>query len=382
MNRHLGLLLSIVGFASGVLHAAGEDAAPWRTDYNSARREAQEKGLPLVVVVGSPECIYCRKMDATTYRDAGLIAALQSGAVLVKVDGSKEPIFVQALKIQIYPTTMIAGPDGTVHAFLQGFQTPEQVRKSLLEVTAKAVGPSWLIRDLADAARAVSLGDYPQAVVIYRGILSDAGSAPFRVKAQDALAKIEAESAAKLARGKQLEAGANLPAAVDAYADVVRTYTGTLAAKEAVDRLMLLASRGENAARLRSFTARELSAVAKEELRRERFADSLDRYDDIAAQFPDLPDGKSAGAQAAALRADPVKLNAVADQLSARAAGHYLALAEHWKLQGDEAKATLGFERVIQLAPGSRSADVAGTQLAAYRRGQVPAATTGRGKAP
>jgi len=380
MIRHPALLMSLFIVTSAASNAADADTAPWRKDYNTARREAQDRGLPLVVVIGSQDCIYCRKMDATTFRDAELIRLLHKTAVLVKVDGSKEPTFVQALKIQIYPTILIAGPDGTVHTFLQGFQTSEQVRKSLREVSAKAVGPEWLLQDMADAARAASLGDYPQAVMIYRGILTDASAAPFRGKVQDALKTIEAAAAGKFARARQLEESKNLTEAVDLYAEVVRNYTGTQAAKDAVDRLMLLASRGENAARFRAFTARELTMVAKEELRRERFADALDRFDYVAAQFPDLPDGKAAAEQAATLRNDPAKLNAVADQLAARAAAHYLNLAELWKTKGDEAKATVAFERVIQLAPGSRSADTAGIQLAAYRRGQVPAATTGLSK--
>src|SRR5262249_48613332 len=42
--------------------APAADPVNWRTDYNAARKEATEKGLPLFVVVGTDNCFYCRKL--------------------------------------------------------------------------------------------------------------------------------------------------------------------------------------------------------------------------------------------------------------------------------------------------------------------------------
>jgi thioredoxin-related protein len=108
--------------------ARAADPVQWRADYNTARAHAQKANAPLVVVVGSEACLYCRKQDATTFRDPALADLLNAKAVVVKVNGVENPAFVEAMKIQIYPTTVIATPDGKVVSFLQGYVTADQLR--------------------------------------------------------------------------------------------------------------------------------------------------------------------------------------------------------------------------------------------------------------
>jgi tetratricopeptide (TPR) repeat protein len=112
----------------------------WRTDYNEARREAEAKGLPLFVKVGTDACIYCRKMDATTFADAQIRATLGTNFVAVMLDGNAEPGFVKALQIQLYPTCVLAGADGKIHQVLGGYQGPDAMKAALQQsiTTARA----------------------------------------------------------------------------------------------------------------------------------------------------------------------------------------------------------------------------------------------------
>jgi thiol-disulfide isomerase/thioredoxin len=102
----------------------------WRTDYNTARKESQQTGLPILLQIGSENCLYCKKMDATTIRDPAIMAQLQN-FIPLKVDGNREPQLVKLLKVQLYPTTVLAAPDGTIHAFIQGYVAVDQFKEQL-----------------------------------------------------------------------------------------------------------------------------------------------------------------------------------------------------------------------------------------------------------
>ena len=59
----------------------------WRHDYNAARREAEQKNLPLVVDIGTENCYWCNKLEAITFHDP-LAAAESARLPLVRLSGS------------------------------------------------------------------------------------------------------------------------------------------------------------------------------------------------------------------------------------------------------------------------------------------------------
>jgi thioredoxin-like negative regulator of GroEL len=140
---------------AGITPARAADPAVihWRTDYNAARKEAQEKGLPLLVEIGSDNCTHCVKQDATTFRDPGIVALLNGHFVPIRVDGNREPALVEALRVQVYPTTVVAAPDGRVLAFIQGYVSAEQLREQAGRAVPAAAARERAARDLLAAAR-------------------------------------------------------------------------------------------------------------------------------------------------------------------------------------------------------------------------------------
>src|SRR5438270_11112187 len=103
----------------------------WRTDYNTARKEAAEKGLPLLVEVGTDECFYCRKLESVTFRDPAVAAMLAGDFIPLKVDANREPALAQALRVQVYPTVVLAGADGKIHAFIEGYLEPARMAEHM-----------------------------------------------------------------------------------------------------------------------------------------------------------------------------------------------------------------------------------------------------------
>ena len=388
MSRILppGLARTLLAFSVWSVAAprlAADEAVRWRTDYNAARAEAHEKNAPLVVVVGTDDCIYCRKQDATTFRDPALAELLNRQAVIVKVNGAKEPAFVQALKIQIYPTTVIAAPDGKIVSFLQGYVTADQLRDHVKSAVIDAVStPEWATRDLAEGDKALRLGDATRAVALWKNIAAGVSESPVRVKAEAGVAAVEKSARERLARGQELEAKRDLAAAVEVYSDLIRNFAGTTAAVEATTRLTAFAARGEGVDRLRVMIAKEFLTTARDDYRRERFADCLDRCEQIGTQFPDLPEGREAAELKASVQADPDRFAVAAEQFSVRVAEMQLTLADGWVKKGQPAKAAACLERVALLAPNSRTAEVAGARLTSLRKPGVPGMTTSLQKAP
>lgn len=265
----VGLLAFAVLAADQPAPAAGPAAVQWRTDYNAARKEAQEKRLPLLLEVGTEDCTHCRRQDATTFRDPAVVALLNTQFVPLRVDGDKEEALVQALRVQVYPTTVLATSDGKVLGFLQGYVSADQLRDQ-----ARRVVPS-----------------------------ADPKSRPFR--------------------------------------------------------------------------SRELLAAAREDFHARRYADCLDRCEQITGQFTDLPEGKEAAALADEIKGDPDRLTAASEQLDERTATKYLALAEAWAKRGRPREAEACLEKVLRLTPAGKSAEQVEARLASLRRGEVKAFPAG-----
>ena len=105
------LVVALSPFAGG---AASAQDAKWRTDYVAARKEATDSGRPLLLDFGTEACFWCKKLDATTFRDPKVVKLLNERFVTVKIDAQKYAKLAEALNVESYPTLILAAPDGTV----------------------------------------------------------------------------------------------------------------------------------------------------------------------------------------------------------------------------------------------------------------------------
>src|SRR5712692_9459591 len=117
--RRLAYLL-LVGFAALACPYPARTqtlSAPevrWRHDYNSARKEAQEKNLPLVLDFGTKGCYWCVQLDLTTFREPRIAAMMNDRFIPLKIDAEMEPKLTQDLRIERFPTLVMAAPDGKI----------------------------------------------------------------------------------------------------------------------------------------------------------------------------------------------------------------------------------------------------------------------------
>lgn len=124
-----------------ITHAASADEVRWRTDYNSARREAMQTGRPLLLDFGNAGCIWCKRLDATTFRAPAVVERLNSRFIPVKVDGDRSVQLVQALGIESYPTLIVAAPNGLVLGRQNGYLEAAAMAQLLDQSLAKMPRP-------------------------------------------------------------------------------------------------------------------------------------------------------------------------------------------------------------------------------------------------
>jgi tetratricopeptide (TPR) repeat protein len=110
---------------------------------------------------------------------------------------------------------------------------------------------------------------------------------------------------------------------------------------------------------------KELLAQAKAAFDGERYAEALERAEAVVTSHPNTPAAAEAATLVTSVKSDPQKLSRAGEQLDDKFAASYYAVAEGWEQKGKVKEATGFFEKVIQVAPGSKLAERARSRLAA-----------------
>jgi thioredoxin-related protein len=132
IQAHQFGIFAFLFLVAGDQSASGQEIR-WRHDYLAARREAAETGRPLLLDFGTEACFWCKKLDATTFRDAQVIKVITDRYVPVKVDGNQNLALTQSLGIDSYPTLILATPEGKIFGRHSGYAD----RATLLSLLAK-----------------------------------------------------------------------------------------------------------------------------------------------------------------------------------------------------------------------------------------------------
>ena len=128
-RRLLPYLAALLLVASGLPGRA--DEINWRKDYGSALQEARAKGLPLVLDFGTEDCLWCDKLDVTTIRDPEVVRQVNARFIPLKVQAARYPDLVAYLKIQSYPTFVVADSSGKILDAHAGFLNAPAFREFL-----------------------------------------------------------------------------------------------------------------------------------------------------------------------------------------------------------------------------------------------------------
>jgi thioredoxin-like negative regulator of GroEL len=363
MRGFLKFFLVAIAWAFTQSLATAQDVK-WRSDYNAARREAEQKNMPLVVDIGTENCFWCNKLDAITFHDPTVAQVINNSFIPLKVDAHRNAALSDALRIQAFPTVVLAASDGKILATLEGYMEPIRFHEQLQRTLVAVSNPEWMNRDYLEAGKAVAGSDYARAVALLKGVTEDGQNRPIQQKARQLLNELDQQAATRLARAKQYEDKGQTTEAMETLTELVRAYAGTQAATEGGELLTKIADKPEIKAKQRTRRARDLLAQAKEDFRTHQYLRTLEHCETLVTNYPDLPEGAEAVQLASDIKSNPEWMKQACDSLSERLGLLYLSLAETWIKKGQPKEAVICYERVIQSFPGTRQADTAQQRLA------------------
>src|SRR5262245_48045663 len=67
-------------------NAPAGEPIQWQPDLKTAHRVAARTGRPILIVVGGPGCVYCKKLEAETLGDASVSSYINTAFVPVHLD--------------------------------------------------------------------------------------------------------------------------------------------------------------------------------------------------------------------------------------------------------------------------------------------------------
>ncbi len=354
--------------------AARAQEVEWRQDYAAARKEATEKGRPLLLDFGTEHCFWCKKLDAQVFHEPAVARMLNERFIPLHIDAEREPRLASDLHVESYPTVVLASAEGKILDVQVGFLDVAPFQEKLERVLNAVSSPEWMARDYDAAAKAIASSDYSRAFALLKSITEDGRQRPVQVKARQLLQDLEQQAAGRVARAKQLVEKGQTTEAMETLTELVRVFAGTQAAAEGGRMLTGLGTAQEPRQQQRQRRARELLAQAREEYRTQQYLCCLNRCDVIVSSFPELPEGLEAVQLAAEIKNNPEWMRQACDTLSDQLGMLYLSLADTWLKKGQPQQAVLCLERVVQTLPGTHQAELAQVRLAQIQ-GQAPTQT-------
>ncbi len=122
------LILSVGIFAAEIV---------WNTTYDAALAKAKKESKPLMVLITSEQCRWCRKLESTTLQDQEIIARINTKFQAVSVTRDKS-IYPKNLSAKMVPMSYFIDPaNGKVIYSIPGYWDSEDYNSVLDDALRK-----------------------------------------------------------------------------------------------------------------------------------------------------------------------------------------------------------------------------------------------------
>jgi thioredoxin-related protein len=138
----------------GVLNPRSASAVSWGSNLDSALRESDSSGKPVLVDFYTDWCGWCKKMDKDTYENS-TVDELTRSFICVKIDGDKDPETTRKYNVSGYPTILFLNSKGNVIGTVGGYMPPNNFAVYLEEILKK----SGRSKEKQDGSKGYGIGD-------------------------------------------------------------------------------------------------------------------------------------------------------------------------------------------------------------------------------
>ncbi len=108
----------------------------WSTDVEKSLQAANSKNTPILMQFTASWCVYCKRMEKTTFADPQLAERINQQYTAIQVDADKHKDLVKELQIKGLPALLVIAPDLTIIDRISGFQTAEALTRRLDDIDA------------------------------------------------------------------------------------------------------------------------------------------------------------------------------------------------------------------------------------------------------
>ncbi len=267
------------------------------------------------------------------------------------------------LKIQVYPTTVLAGPDGTIHAFVQGYVAADQFQDQLVRTSSIVQLDVKIQRELADARAASEAGQFPVAIANAQRLVMISKGKPSEAKAKQLLEELEATATQEYASANQ---------DARSLTKFAQNYAGSTSAQKAETQLLALRGGDRQQFGLPTLVYPDPAGKPGQLLIAARDFQQAGAYAE-ALELCEMLKGTSESQQVEQIvnqiQSDPIKLAEATKQVNDRIATRQIALAEAWQKNGKPVEAEKCLETALKICPTGPRAEVARGFLTKLREG-------------
>lgn len=126
--------LALLAFVAVNLFAA--DIA-WNETFEQAQAKAKKESKPLMVLITSEQCRWCRKLEATTLQDDEIVTKVNTQFIPVHVTRDKS-VYPKNLTAKMVPMSYFLDAEGKVVYSIPGYWPPEDYQSVLDDALRKA----------------------------------------------------------------------------------------------------------------------------------------------------------------------------------------------------------------------------------------------------
>ena len=103
----------------------GTVSLDWEKSWDSAFSRAKSEGKPVLVTFEAEWCVWCKKLESTTYRDSAVMSLISGSMVAVTLDVDSEGRELSDVHgVKSLPTVLVFSPDGEEQGRINGYLPP------------------------------------------------------------------------------------------------------------------------------------------------------------------------------------------------------------------------------------------------------------------
>jgi uncharacterized protein YyaL (SSP411 family) len=109
----------------------------WQESYATAQSKAKKESKPILMIITTEECRWCRKLEASTLSDNQIISKINSRFVPIHVTRDKD-VYPKTLSAKMVPMSYFLDPQGKVIHSVPGYWSVEDYNSIIDDALRKA----------------------------------------------------------------------------------------------------------------------------------------------------------------------------------------------------------------------------------------------------